>query len=108
MSQEKYVIGLDFGTDSVRAVLVNAGNGFEAATSVSNYKRWSKGKYSDAQKNQLRHHPLDYLQSMEEVIISLKSLLPILGSTHDLQKILILHRSRNLSMTKQKPSMLRQ
>lgn len=76
MNQEKYVIGLDFGTDSVRAVLVNAGNGFEAATSVSNYKRWGQGKYSDAQKNQFRHHPLDYLQSMEEVIINTLKLMP--------------------------------
>jgi L-ribulokinase len=54
MSQEKYVIGLDFGTDSVRAVLVNAGNGFEAATSVSNHKRRSQGKYSNAQKKSVQ------------------------------------------------------
>lgn len=76
MSPEKYTIGLDFGTDSVRAVLVNADNGFEAATAVSNYKRWSQGKYLNAEKNEFRHHPLDYLESMEEVIINTLKLMP--------------------------------
>src|SRR5680860_560116 len=77
MSQNKYVIGPDFGTDSVRAVIVNVVNGSEEATSVSNYKRWSKGKYSDASKNQFRHHPLDYLESMSEVITDVLRLMPV-------------------------------
>src|SRR5665811_1110572 len=77
MRQDKYVIGLDFGTDSVRAVIVNAVNGSEEATSVTNYKRWSKGKYSDASKNQFRHHPLDYLESMREVITDVLKLMPV-------------------------------
>ncbi|MEI7616550.1 MAG: FGGY family carbohydrate kinase, partial [Actinomycetota bacterium] len=76
MSQDKYIIGLDFGTDSVRAVIVNAVNGFEEATSVTSYKRWSTGKYSDASKNRFRHHPLDYLESMEEVITNVLNFMP--------------------------------
>lgn len=68
MSSTKSVIGLDFGTDSVRSIIVDVDSGKEIATHVSNYSRWADGKYSDASKNQFRHHPLDYIQSLKEAI----------------------------------------
>lgn len=67
-NNQKYVLGLDFGTDSVRSLIVNADNGTEESTYVSNYKRWSQGKYQDSSKNMFRHHPLDYLESLIEVV----------------------------------------
>jgi L-ribulokinase len=76
MNKHKYVIGLDFGTDSVRALLVNVNNGRELSTYVSYYKRWNEGKYLNPGKNQFRHHPLDYIESMEEVIIKILKPMP--------------------------------
>jgi L-ribulokinase len=63
-----YVIGLDFGTDSVRAVLVDAGNGKTLSTKEHWYKRWAAGKYCDASKSQFRQHILDHLEGIEETI----------------------------------------
>lgn len=68
--KDKYVIGVDFGTDSVRAIMVNAMNGQEAASAVSHYSRWGKGLYCDPAYNQFRQHPLDYIESLEEVVKS--------------------------------------
>ena len=64
----KYVIGLDYGTDSCRAVIVEAETGKEVASSVKYYRRWKEGKYCDPSKNQYRQHPLDYIETMEESI----------------------------------------
>ncbi len=62
------VIGLDFGSDSVRALLADAENGLELAAAVHEYSRWKKGSYCDPARNSFRQHPLDYLEGMESVI----------------------------------------
>lgn len=59
--ERKLVIGIDFGTDSCRALLVDSANGEELAVSVHSYPRWNKGLYCDASKNQYRQHPKDYV-----------------------------------------------
>ncbi|MBT3243472.1 MAG: ribulokinase [Bacteroidetes bacterium] len=64
----KYVIGLDFGSDSVRAVIVDAMNGEEVANAVAQYPRWKQGLYCDPVKNQYRQHPQDYIDTMIQVI----------------------------------------
>ncbi len=61
------IIGLDFGSDSVRAVLTDA-DGRILSGSVCAYPRWSQGMYSDASENRFRQHPLDYMESAEKVI----------------------------------------
>lgn len=63
-----YVIGVDFGTDSVRSVLVDAQNGKTIASEVFSYPRWKQGKYCDPIKNQFRQHPLDHLEGLESTI----------------------------------------
>ncbi|MDP2884530.1 MAG: ribulokinase [Ignavibacteria bacterium] len=68
MDSNNVVIGVDFGTDSVRTAIVNATNGAEVSTAVFNYPRWKEGKYCDAGRNQFRQHPLDYLEGLEYTV----------------------------------------
>lgn len=63
-----YVIGIDYGTDSVRSVIVEAGTGEEAGSAVFYYPRWKQGRYCDPANNQFRQHPLDYLEGLETTI----------------------------------------
>ncbi len=65
----KYTIGLDYGTDSVRSLIVNVETGQEVASVVFNYPRWKKGMYCDAPNNRFRQHPKDYLEGLEYTIV---------------------------------------
>ena len=65
----KYVIGLDYGTDSVRSLIVDASNGKEVASEVFYYPRWKAGKYCNPSKNQFRQHPLDYIEGLDTTVI---------------------------------------
>ena len=64
----KYVFGVDFGTDSVRSLLINALNGEEIATSVFYYPRWKNQLFCHPGLNQFRQHPLDYLEGLTYTI----------------------------------------
>ncbi|MFM2486429.1 ribulokinase [Celerinatantimonas yamalensis] len=65
---DAYVVGLDFGSDSVRALVVNTQNGEEISSGVSYYPRWQQHLYCDATHTQFRHHPLDYIESMTDAV----------------------------------------
>jgi L-ribulokinase len=68
MKKDCFVIGIDFGTDSVRSVVINANSGDELASSVFSYPRWKDGLFCDAARQQFRQHPLDYIEGLEETI----------------------------------------
>ena len=64
----KYVIGLDYGSDSARAIVVDAQTGHTLSTSVKHYPRWTEGKYCNPVENQYRQHPLDYIDVLETTV----------------------------------------
>jgi L-ribulokinase len=72
-----YVIGVDFGTDSVRSLVVDASNGKEISIAVSHYKRWGKGLYCNPSESRFRQHPQDYIDGIIEAVKeSIKGLTP--------------------------------
>ncbi len=65
----RYALGLDFGTNSVRSLLVEVSRGKEIATSVWNYKHGDSGVVIDARDpNLARQHPADYLEGIEKTV----------------------------------------
>lgn len=79
----KLVIGIDFGTDSCRALIIDTTTGREVANFTSFYRRWKEGLYCNPSKNQYRQHPQDYIDSLEEVVRGATVLL----SSEDIDKI---------------------
>ncbi|GAB3279978.1 ribulokinase [Larkinella harenae] len=68
MLNDQYVIGVDFGTDSVRALLVNAATGQAVSTQVHEYTRWKQSLFCDPARSQFRQHPQDYLEGLQATI----------------------------------------
>ncbi len=66
--KNQYVIGVDFGSDSVRALVVDAQTGQAVGTHVHEYVRWKQGLYCNPAQSQFRQHPLDYLEGLEATI----------------------------------------
>jgi L-ribulokinase len=66
--KNQFVIGVDYGTDSVRALVVNTATGEEVGTAVHYYARWKQGLYCDPASSQFRQHPLDYLEGLQNSI----------------------------------------
>jgi L-ribulokinase len=62
-----YTLGIDFGTNSVRTLLVRCSDGYEAAVAVSEYPNGDQGVLLDsADANLARQHPGDYLVGLEQ------------------------------------------
>ena len=58
----KYAIGLDYGTNSVRALIVDAANGREVGTAVWGYEHGTAGVILSRDPNLARQHPADYVK----------------------------------------------
>ena len=64
----KYTIGLDYGTNSVRALVVDVSNGAEAGSATHVYSHGKEGVILSSDPNLARQHPADYLEGAELTI----------------------------------------
>ncbi len=65
-----YSAGLDFGTNSVRSVIVNTDNGEVVGSAVFNYPSGDMGVVIDPKDpNVARQHPSDYIEGIEFTVI---------------------------------------
>lgn len=69
MKRRRLSLGLDFGTNSVRALLADVADGQELATAVSEYETGQAGIILDPQDpNLARQNPADYVKGTEAVV----------------------------------------
>ena len=66
----QYTIGLDYGTNSVRALVVNVANGAEVAAAVWTYAHGTQGVILSRDPNLARQHPADYIKGAEVTIFA--------------------------------------
>lgn len=64
----RYTIGLDYGTNSVRALIVDISDGREIAAAIWVYEHGHQGVLLDKDPNVARQHPADYLRGAEITI----------------------------------------
>jgi L-ribulokinase len=64
----KYAIGLDYGTNSVRALVVNTAHGREVGSAVWGYEHGTQGVILGRDPNLARQHPADYVKGAEVTI----------------------------------------
>jgi L-ribulokinase len=76
MIEKSLVIGVDYGTDSVRSVLVDARSGKTLSSSVFEYPRWKKGLFCNPSLNLFRQHPLDYVEGLEKTVRTVLAKVP--------------------------------
>ncbi len=65
---KQYTIGLDYGTNSVRCLIVNVATGAEVAAAVWTYAHGTQGVILSRDPNLARQHPIDYLDGAEITI----------------------------------------
>src|SRR4030065_240138 len=69
MKNAKFALGLDFGTNSVRALIVDVGNGGEVGTAFFSYPGGEAGILLDPKDSNLaRQNPADWIQGIEKAV----------------------------------------
>ena len=71
METRKFALGLDFGTNSVRALIVDVETGEEVGTYVYDYTRGRDGIIEKAgDPNHARQDPMDYIEGLEACLVT--------------------------------------
>jgi L-ribulokinase len=79
----KFVLGIDFGSNSARALIIDADSGMEYGSGVCTYPGGIQGIYHDpADANLARQNPLAYIEAMEKCV---KEALEQAGTQKDFQ-----------------------
>ena len=69
MSHKRYALGIDYGTNSCRSLLVDLADGSEVGSTVLSYPSGELGILTDTRDpNVARQNPQDYLDGLETVI----------------------------------------
>lgn len=67
--EKRYAVGVDYGTNSVRALVVDVDDGAELGTFVSNYPSGAEGVLLDPKDpNLARQNPADYIEGLYESV----------------------------------------
>ncbi len=83
-----YTIGLDYGTNSVRCLVVNVADGSEIGTAVYEYDSGQAGILLDsADHNLARQNPADYINGLEQTITEAMAQAKKIDSLFDADKI---------------------
>ncbi|MBI1937175.1 MAG: ribulokinase [Ignavibacteriales bacterium] len=86
---KKYSIGLDFGTNSCRSLIVDVSNGSELASHVFPYPSGEEGVVIDSSELTLaRQNPADYLLAIEAAIIEAIKKAKLASSEFDSKNII--------------------
>ncbi len=68
MSSKRYTLGLDYGTNTARALIVDVTNGEEIASAVWGYSQGTQGVILSRDPNLARQHPADYVTAADQTI----------------------------------------
>ena len=65
---QQYSIGIDYGTNSVRSIVVDCENGQIVGSSVFEYLHGENGFITADDPNLSRQHPLDYIDGLKQTV----------------------------------------
>ena len=65
---QQYSIGIDYGTNSVRSIVVDCENGQIVGSSVFEYLHGENGVITADDPNLSRQHPLDYIDGLKQTV----------------------------------------